>query len=480
MPKESRRPWPSASPPGDDRRRAPGHVTAVVGALERSGRLRLALVTYGLAVALVGTAAWVVAFPDSSVALQGSRQSGIAGSISVLDKGGPPLVVRHGATYQPANEGDDLGIYLALGELGHLVGAHDAVFLFKAFAASAMGMLVALAPLVAYLLFDSVFLALLAPLGILASFPFLTNRDVYFVSAWIVLFGLPLAYLVLERGWSRRLALPLLAVGAVAASCSNAIRAHSGTGVALALVAAAFLRESAWRWRLAGVALVAACYAAVSPLAISAIQSHSFAEVHIRTRGNASAHSLWHPTYLGLGYLPNGWGIRWSDRVGEETVHAIDPNAAYLSPRYEQILRHRYFTIVEHHPFWTLRLYAVKAAALIWDSAKHGGILALLLPAALLLGRRRDLLRRRLLLLAPAAVIAAVPPLLTIPSGYDSGMIACLDLAGALAVGSLAGAQLVGPRTRAALVSAALLAGTVASAVTTHVFAAQVARQIGG
>ncbi len=455
-------------------------MTAALQLRERPGRLRLALAAYGLAVAIVGTAAWVVAFPDSSVVLQGGRQARISGSVAVLDHGGPPLVVADGGAYLAASQGDDQGIYLILGELGHLTGTRNAINLFKDFTAGAMGVLVALAPLGAYLLLDSLLLAILAPLALLASFPFLTNRDVYFANAWIVLLGLPIAYLALERPWSRQRALSLLALAALASSASNGIRAHSGTGVAVALVAVAFLRERSWLPRLAAVSLVAACYLVVSPLAISAIQRHAFATAHLSPDAQGYSHTLWHPAYLGLGYLPNAWGIEWNDRVGEETAKRIDPSVVYLSPHYEQILRHQYFAIVEHHPFWVARMYAVKTAALIWETIKHGGVLVLLLPAALFLGRRQDLLRRRLLLLVPSMVIASIPPLLAVPMEYDSGLTACLDLAGALALGSIVGTRLVGPRRRAVLVTAILFVVILASAITTQVFAGQVARQLSG
>jgi hypothetical protein len=455
-------------------------MSALAQAMARTTRPRLALALYGLAVAAIGTTLWVLAFPNRDVTLESSRQAGIAGSVAVLDHGGPPLVVRRGGTYYPANEGDDEGIYLALGELGHWTGAHDPIELFKAFSGAAMGVVVALAAPVTFLLLDSLALALLAPLGVLASFPFLANRDVYFTNAWIVLVGLPLAWLALERPWRWRYVALALGAGALAASCCNAIRSHSATGVALALAAVALLRSGPWRARLGTLVVVALCYAAVNPVALSIIRSHAYSEAHVSATDRPAAHSLWHPTYLGLGYLPNGWGIRWSDRVGEETVHRIDPNAAYLSPRYEQILRRQYFSIVRHHPFWVARLYAVKLGALVWDAVKHGGALVLLLPAALAAARDRRRLGIRLLLLVPALVLAAIPPLLTLPTTYDSGVIACLDLVGALALGTLVRRRWNGIGRRAALASGLLLAAVAACAITTHDFAQAVARQIGG
>lgn len=356
---------------------------------------------------------------------------------------------------------------------------HDALTLFKLLSGSAMGLLVALAPLAVYLLLGSLLLALLAPLGLLLSYPFLAFTDVYFVGAWIVLFGLPIVYLVLERGWGRRLAFSLLAVAAVAASATNAVRAHAGTGVGVALALAALLRRDTWRARLAGLALVAACYAAVSPLGMSAIRSHSYHRAHVQ--GSVStAHPLWHSVYLGLGYLPNAWGIRWRDSVGFATARRVDPGVVLGSPEYERILRHRYFQIVEHHPLWVARLYAVKTAALVWDATKHGGgVLVLLVPLGLFMGRRRLLLRRELLLMVPAFLIAAIPPVLAVPQDYDPGFVACLDLAGALALGGLVGRRLGYPPRRAIVLVAILAGCIVAAAIGTQLFAAQVASQIG-
>jgi hypothetical protein len=99
---------------------------------------------------------------------------------------------------------------------------------------------------------------------------------------------------------------------------------------------------------------------------------------------------------------------------------------------------------------------------------------------ALAAARDRRRLAVRLLLLLPALVLAAIPPLLTLPTTYDSGVIACLDLVGALALGAVVRRRWSGIDRRAALAGTLLLAAALACAVTTHVFASQVARQIGG
>ncbi len=52
-------------------------MTEIAAGLEQSGRIRLVLVAYGVALAVVGTTAWIVAIPDSHVSLQMSRQTAI-------------------------------------------------------------------------------------------------------------------------------------------------------------------------------------------------------------------------------------------------------------------------------------------------------------------------------------------------------------------------------------------------------------------
>ena len=60
---------------------------------ERStARVRAGLVTYGFVLALFAMSWWSGGIATSQVHLQGSRQTLLANSISVLDQGGPPLL----------------------------------------------------------------------------------------------------------------------------------------------------------------------------------------------------------------------------------------------------------------------------------------------------------------------------------------------------------------------------------------------------
>lgn len=418
-------------------------MNAVVERLARRGMLHASLVVYGVVVATAGVALWLTATTNTEVAIQSSRVSLLDQTIATSKAGAPPLVrteapyaqaVRDPSLFQPSNNGDDEGIYLVVPELAQLTGADSSVTVFKTFAAVMMGVVAALAPLLVYLLVGTAGLALLAPFLVLASFPWLTNRDIYFVNAWIVLVGMPLAYLVAERRVSRGLGFALLALGAIAASFSNAIRAQAGTGVAVTLALATVVGEPSWRRRLGGVALVVVSFFAISPFAMTAIRNHSRDVVDMPRSNTLTAHPVWHNAYIGLGYLPNAWGIRWLDSVAFKRAKQVDPDVQPATRRYDRLIRREYFRIVENHPFWALKLYLAKLAALVVDGVEHVAGLILLAPLAL---ARDRLLRRRLLLLLPPLAFAVVPPLVGIPRIYDSGFLACIGLGTFLVVASL-------------------------------------------
>ena len=175
-----------------------------------------------------------------------------------------------------------------------------------------------------------------------------------------------------------------------------------------------------------------AAYLLISPLAFDGIRAYSDASAHVPKAARAAGHPFWHPMYLGLGFLPNPWGIAWNDTIAADAVARVDPTAAYLSPRYESILRHLYFQIVWHDPGYVARVYALKAAITIHEAARRFWP-ALLAPFALVAGSRRRRFRRELLLVAPAAVLALLPPVLTEPTLYDDGFVGVTELVAVLA-----------------------------------------------
>jgi len=405
---------------------------------ERStARVRAGLVTYGFVLALFAMSWWSGGIATSQVHLQGSRQTLLANSISVLDQGGPPLLassapykqgLKQPSNFFPANEGDDEGIYLYLPVAGHVLGDRDPLSLEKWFAIGAMALVPLLYPLLFFTIFESLAVALVVPLVAVVAVRGLINTDIYWVTVWILLLGLPLVYAAIERRTKPKLSVALLAGAAVLASFATSVRVNSGLGVALVALVAALVIARGWRWRIAAGALIAFAYLSIATIAFAGVRAYRDHVSHMPASTLPNAHPIWHATYLGLGYLPNRWGIRWDDAFGFQAAQRVDPKVVLLSPHYEHIIRHLYFTAVKADPGWAAHLYLVKLAMLARAGAHHYWLALVLVPILLAIGPASRRLRYQLLLLLPCVLLTMIPPLLTQPLGYDQGFLGGLLL----------------------------------------------------
>jgi hypothetical protein len=396
------------------------------------------LIAVGVCAAAIGAVRWDQDLPTGEVQLQAGRQQIVRAEIDLLGQGAPPLVwapVPYKEAVQtnqvvPADANDDPGIYLYLPVAGPPFGGHEPEGLLEWFFIGCMSLMLLVYPSLFYLLFDSIVLALAAPLAILLGAGFLLDKDIYVIQAWAVLLLLPIVLLAAKLPWRRRLSVPLLAAAALGASFANSVRGHSGTGVLVAAIAVALLRERTWRWRAIAAGVVAACYVLISPIGFDAIRTYSNHTANISAvAADVHGHPFWHPMYLGLGVLPNKWGIQWSDYLASQRATKADPNASYLSAEYERTLRRLYLNVVKDDPSYVVRLYATKAAIAIHDAARRFWLPLLFTPLVLAAGVQRRRLRRDLLLVMPALLFALVPPVLTVPNAsYNEGLLATVGL----------------------------------------------------
>jgi hypothetical protein len=408
-------------------------------------RIRLVLLGYGAVLAILAVGWWAGSIPNSSVVMQGSRQTLVAKSIAVLNQGGPPLlatnmpyktaVATHGFVY-PANGGDDEGIYLYLPVAGHLLGNDNPLSLEKWFAILGMALIPLLYPLLFFVLFDSLAAAIVVPLVAVEGVRGLINTDLYWIGAWILMLGLPIVYVAAKHRARPWLCTALLGGAALLASFATSVRAQAGLGVAGVAAIVGLVCIRGWWRKAAAVALVVVAYLSIMTFAFAGVRAYRNHVSHMPASSLPYAHPLWHPTYLGLGYLPNKWGIRWEDAVGLAAARKVDPHVVYLSPHYEQILRHLYFTAVKSDPGWALHLYGVKLATLTHAGFSRNWLAILLAPVLLAFGPAARRLRFQLLLLLPCLVLAIIPAELTIPS-YNQGFLGGLALLSFLVVGAV-------------------------------------------
>ena len=414
--------------------------------------------------ALVITAAAVAHYrAQSPVPFMPTRMDGISQSIAVLDRGGPPLL----GSDIPYSKGiatshlfvvgapDDQGIYLYLPVLGHLTGEKNPAVLMEWFYTGTFALLIFLIPLIAFELFGGLF-AFLAPLLVLWQFDRVEGMDLYWIMAWIMLLGLP-ALLLAYRWWCkglRRRATAAMVGLAVAAGFASSIRAEAGLAVLLGALGVVLLTGTdRWRrprtWRLARpnratvVTLLTAAallvvYLSFSSFSLAAVRDYRNAVIHDSSFGTAAPtqHPLWHNAYIGLGYLPNPYGIEYADQVSIDLVQRNHPGATYLSSAYEAALRSAYFHIAFHNPGFFIHDIWVKTRTIVGDALKHFWLAPILVALGLLIRRRRKETLVVLALAAPALVLGAASPVLTTPiTRYSLGWLGAVGAVWLLSIG---------------------------------------------
>jgi hypothetical protein len=404
-----------------------------------SGRRSLVLVW---AVLLAAGFAVFSLVRQSPPTLMTSRVVGVSQALDVLDHGGPPLLASDvpyhrgiaSSHLQAAGITDDQGIYLYLPLLGHGTGEHDPAVLLHWLFVACFSLLIAATTIVLYELFGSVAATVLAPLLLIVVGDRLEPHDLYWAPAWIALLGIP-ALLLAHRWWTggrRRAAVAVLAPLLVTAGFATSIRSHSGLPIAISALGIVLLTRSPWRTRTGIALLLVAAYASVG-LAFVGVRAYRDSRVTLPPAAAPTSHPFWHPAYLGLGYLPNKYGLAWNDSVAADAVERTRPGTPYLSRAYEHTLRRLYLHLVGHDLPFALRTYATKLAVLLADAAGYFWILGVIVAAAIATRRTRGVELASVLAL-PALAITLAPPLLSIPTpDYELGWL------GAVGAGTLLG-----------------------------------------
>lgn len=368
------------------------------------------------------------------------RGAALREALVMLEHGEPMLVGRyHGATgaYYELKRGDDQGMYVYLPLVSRFLDIRDPLVAYRYLYMALLALTVAVYPLVFYRLTGSLLAGGAAPIVFLACMISMGFIDLYWVPAWGVLALLPLVFLLAQR-WSR-FGLPALVGICLGASVLSTIRSDSGLGVAVAAAIVLFWHR--WRWwrLLPALMLLALAYIAIGTFVFGAIRAsrdHRLGRATAATIEVTTAHTLWHTAYAGIGYLPNSYGMRFSDSVPYDYVKRTAPSAVFLSSRYEAIVRKAYLGFVRAHPLETARQYAAKLIVLVADTAPYLLIAALTLPAALLLGGDGRLVRRLSLLSVPTILVTTAPVVMALPTEtYEQGLygaIGVLDVVGLL------------------------------------------------
>jgi hypothetical protein len=404
--------------------------------LQRS-TLRVALLlAYGAVIATAACSRLGVQHPPLGLNVQ--RQADLTTAVRVTSRGGPPLVGVQTGGYYPLAYNDDRGAYVYLPLIGAAVGTADLQALLKWFFVGMFGPLFLLYPLLFYELTSSLALSLISPAVVWWKFQSAAGTGLYWLPAWSVLFALPVV-LVLYKRWNSW-SIPLLGLVTAVGSVATSIRANAGLPILLAAILVGCARIKPWGQRAVVVAVLVLCSLCVSTVAMTAVQRHrdrivgaNFSQIYPAT------HPTWHSVYIGLGYVPNKYGIRWDDVTAFDYARSKDPNVALYSKTYESILRRRYFHVVLTDPSFAARVYLVKAAVLVRALLHRYWLAGVAVLLALLMAQRSPRAAHVTFFLVVSLVAlvgAAVSPLLTLPNAdFYGGVMGVAAVAGLLALG---------------------------------------------
>lgn len=200
---------------------------------------------------------------------------------------------------------------------------------------------------------------------------------------------LPLAVVARARNWlSPILTTTLIVAGLLVLAFASLLRESVGLSVLLVTICA-----GAWAmwhgrrhpriWAATLAILVVAGVASQSSRLIVAARNAAYA---LDAANLPATHGMSHTLYIGLGAVPNKWGIRYEDAVGRDAAAAAKPGVAIYSKDYYRVMSELYWHKWREDPGEVIRIYAVKLGILLADSVIEPALpLGLLLALAILI-----------------------------------------------------------------------------------------------
>ncbi len=363
------------------------------------------------------------------------RLTTLGQTLEALNSTGVPLVAKSGGRFFASGFTDDLGIYYFVPELAKGLGLplqtalnlFLLTFILSGWLLGSYGFLRIFKNATARLLS-------VAGLFLLAYLAFAKISDVYVVMMFAVTAFVPnfIAFSRSgERDWKKLL--PWFTLGGLVLGYCNFIRSQAGTGIVLFLFVWLILNHSiSWKGKAAFFFVLLVCFR-LPTLQFKMMEKtrDAFLEEAVsQYRPLNIRHPFWHSVYIGLGYLPNKYGIEYRDGSASDKVASIDPKAAYCSPEYEKILKASTLGIVKTDPFFFLKTVLLKARKIF------GYFLAFANLGILFLFYVRPSWRE-LLPMAAGGLFYSLPGLLVIPiNAYVLGMISMSVVFGVYMVSS--------------------------------------------
>ncbi len=179
---------------------------------------------------------------------------------------------------------------------------------------------------------------------------------------------LPLALIARWRRWVSPVAgVGLVALGFLALGFASLVReaiAQMTLVVTLGVLCWIAVADRRDRRRIAGLLFVALATVLASQAARLTVSLRD--RIYpVAPAELVATHGLAHTLYIGLGTVPNRFGIRYDDAVGREAAARVAPDVKYLSKGYFRLMWTLYFERWAEDPVEVIRIYMEKSWSIL-------------------------------------------------------------------------------------------------------------------
>jgi hypothetical protein len=301
---------------------------------------------------------------ELAVRIMPSRLEMLQAAVAGYQKTGMALVGYQNGAILPAGWNDDVGMYYVVPKLMswfHLsLNIATDVFLWGiivgAYILGVVGILLLCKTIVGKVS-GIIVLLLLTLLSI-------KHGDVYVMNMSAVLAVVPYMTYVLTRMKFNRWTWVLTAVAGLLLGYAEFVRAGSARGsllLILVLLLGYKLASTKLRAALIAVFLVS-FFIPKLHFGILFAQRDAYVKEHATTEVSLTQqHPLWHSIYIGLGYLPNSYGLEYRDEIGFAAAEKVSPGVVMYSAEYESILKTKSIQFVKDHPGFFVKTLIIKA-----------------------------------------------------------------------------------------------------------------------
>jgi hypothetical protein len=181
---------------------------------------------------------------------------------------------------------------------------------------------------------------------------------------------LPMALIAKEYGFlSRWSGYAYVAVGILGLSVAALVREPIGVMgfvTSIGVIGALVVRRLRSRSRLRSLFVIGSLVFVASAASTWVVLTRDVS-FEMEPAQRVITHNFSHTLYIGLGAVPNGFGISYDDDVARTSVERVAPDVVYCSPEYYRVLWTLYWSKLARAPLEVMRIYFEKAKLILAD-----------------------------------------------------------------------------------------------------------------